>query len=93
MNEEGSIHTNGVWKWIAAICIAVMLAGAPSIIQAIKAPSQEEVDLIRERQVQVLIRLASIDEQLQSNQTRLIELQETLVQHMRVIEEQGGQPR
>lgn len=93
MSEEGAIHPNGVWKWIAAICISIMLAGSPSIIQAIKAPSQDEVDLIRERQVQVLIRLAAIDEQLQTNQTRLIELQEALVEHMRVIEEQGGQPR
>jgi hypothetical protein len=90
-DEEGAVHPpNGVWKWIAAVLVAVMLAGAPSIIQAVKAPSQEEVDAIRERQVQVLIRLAGIDEQLQTNEGRLIELQEALMEHQRIIEEQGG---
>lgn len=67
---------NGVWKWVAAVMLAVMLAGAPSIIQAIKAPSKEEVEIIRERQTQVLIRLASIDE-------KLVQLQLELQEHER----------
>lgn len=69
MNGNG-----GVWKWIAAILVAIMLAGAPSIVQAIKSPSQEEVDLIRERQNTVLQRLAVLESQLQTNQAILSQL-------------------
>ena len=79
---------NGVWKWIAAILIAIMLAGAPSIVQAIKAPSQAEVDIIRERQNVVLQRLAGIDiidaqnrELLHENQELLLQIQQELQEH------------
>lgn len=81
MSEGGGVAPNGIWKWIAAILVAILIAGAPGLVQAIKAPSQEEVDLIRERQVQVLIRLAAIDEQLQANETLLTELQHELREH------------
>ena len=72
---------NGVWKWVAAVLVAVMLAGAPSIVQAIKAPSQEEVDIIRERQNVVLQRLAALDVLIAQNQTLLIEIREELQEH------------
>jgi hypothetical protein len=81
MSENGSVAPNGIWKWIAAILIAIMLAGAPSIIQAIKAPTQEEVDIIRERQNLVLQRLAVIDIYILQNRDLLIEIQEELRAH------------
>jgi uncharacterized protein YpmS len=81
MSENGSVAPNGIWKWIAAILIAIMLAGAPSIIQAIKAPTQEEVDIIRERQNLVLQRLAAIDIYILQNRDLLIEIQEELRAH------------
>ena len=81
MSENGGVAPNGVWKWIAAILIAIMLAGAPSIVQAIKAPSQEEVDIIRERQNIVLQRLAGIDIYIQQNRDLLIEIRDELRAH------------
>jgi uncharacterized protein YpmS len=77
----------GVWKWIAAILVAVMLAGAPAIVQAVRAPSQAEVDLIRERQNTVLQRLAAIDVQIAQNQSLLAELLAELRTHE---QQQGG---
>ena len=78
---------NGVWKWIAAILIAIMLAGAPSIVQAIKAPSQAEVDIIRERQNVVLQRLAGIDIYIVQNRELLHENQELLLQIQQELQE------
>jgi len=79
---------NGVWKWVAAVLVAVMLAGAPSIVQAIKAPSKEEVNIIRERQQQVLLRLGVMEEReraqlalLQENQYLLKALRAELARH------------
>lgn len=73
---------NGVWKWVAAVLVAVMLAGAPAIIQAIKAPSRDEVNLIRERQNTVLQRLAVIETEIQQQR----ELQEQLFAELRAHE-------
>ena len=84
--ERGSA-ANGVWKWIAGILLAVLIAGSPGIVQAIKAPSQEEVDFIRERQVQVLIWLSAIEAKLESNAERLDNIQRQLEEHEN---EQGG---
>ena len=76
MNGNG-----GVWKWVAAILVAVMLAGAPSIFQAINAPSQEEVELIRERQNTVLQRLAAMDILIAQNRELLLNIQQELRYH------------
>ena len=54
----------GVWKWLAAILAAVILAGLPGLIYATRAPTAAEVDLIRERQQLVLQRLAVIEQRL-----------------------------
>lgn len=81
MSDRDSGHTNGIWKWIAAILIAILLAGAPGIVQAIKAPSQEEVEIIRERQVQILIRLAAIDQQIATAEELILDLQQELRRH------------
>lgn len=76
---------NGVWKWITAVLVAIMLAGAPSIIQAIKAPSQEEVDFIRERQNVVLQRLAVLETQININQELIEQLQTDLREHAQSV--------
>ena len=62
-----AINTNsdGVWKWVAALLLAVMLAGAPGIVQAIRAPSKDQVELIQERQQVVLQRLAAQETQIE----------------------------
>ena len=71
MSETGG-GANGVWKWIAAILVAVLLAGAPAIVMAVRAPTNEEVDLIHERQLQMLVKLSQLEEQL-SNLERELE--------------------
>jgi hypothetical protein len=77
-DTDGGGAANGVWKWIAALLAAVMLAGAPGFVHAIQSPTQAEVDLIRERQQQVLQRLAVIEVQINDNRVLLTELQETI---------------
>lgn len=77
--EAGSV--NGVWKWIAALLAAIMLAGLPGIIQSYRTPTKAEVDFIRERQNQVLVRLAQLDERVLNNSLMLSELQRRLEQH------------
>ena len=79
---------NGIWKWVAAILVAIILAGAPGMVQAIKAPSKEEVNIIRERQQQVLLRLGVMEERersqlalLQENQYLLKALRAELARH------------
>lgn len=59
----GSI-TEGVWKWIAAILLSIMLAGSPAVIQAIRAPSREDVQEIQDSQVELLVRLARVETEL-----------------------------
>lgn len=76
MSEEGAVSPNGIWKWIAAILIAIILAGAPGMIQAIKAPTREEVEEIRDQQSVILQRLATIDSLLAQNQALLVEIHE-----------------
>jgi hypothetical protein len=77
-----AVNGEGVWKWVAAILVAIMLAGAPSIVQAIKAPSQDEVDLIHERQNLVLQRLAVLESQFQTNQAVLTQLAIDIREHI-----------
>lgn len=72
MAESGT--ANGVWKWVSALLAAIMLAGAPGYVQAIRAPSQSEVDVIRERQIDVLVRLSQIDEQIANLQELIREV-------------------
>lgn len=72
---------NGVWKWVAALLVAIMLAGIPGIVQAYRSATKEEMEIIRERQNQVLIRLAQIDERLENNRALVLELQRLLELH------------
>jgi hypothetical protein len=68
----------GLWKWVAAILVAIIMAGSPAVWLAATAPSREEVDLIRERQNTVLQRLAVIESRVDINQERLREILEQL---------------
>jgi uncharacterized protein YpmS len=86
VSERGMSQVNGYWKWVAAILISIMLAGSPAIILAIQAPTSEEVNIIRERQNQVLQRLAVLEERVETNQVLIIELQQLLREH----EQKGG---
>jgi uncharacterized protein YpmS len=86
LSERGIAPVNGYWKWVAAILISIMLAGSPAIILAIRAPTAEEVNIIRERQNQVLQRLAVLEERVETNQVLIIELQQLLREH----EQKGG---
>jgi di/tricarboxylate transporter len=65
---------DGVWKWVAAICVAIMLAGVPGIIHAVRSPTTAEVDVIRERQQSVLQRLAVLE-------VRIMDLLDALLDH------------
>lgn len=78
MSESGAVHPNGIWKWIAAILVAIILAGSPGIVQAIKAPSKEDVNLIRDRQQEILVRLGVIDERIKESEEQLRLLQTEL---------------
>ena len=68
----------GVWKWIAAILVTVLIAGAPAIVQAVRSPTREDVDEVRERQVESLIHLAELDEKVFALQEVLRDLKEQL---------------
>ena len=56
-----SEQTEGVWKWVAAILAAIMLAGLPGYIQLLRGPSATDVTVIRDRQQDVLQRLAVLE--------------------------------
>lgn len=71
----------GVWKWIAAILVAIMLAGLPGIVHAYRSPTKEELEFVRERQDAVLIRLAQIDEKLTNNRELILELKRQFELH------------
>ena len=77
---------NGVWKWIAGILIAIMLAGLPGVIQTFRAPSRAQIELIVERQNMVLQRLAVLEVQMSINQALIKDLQVELRTH----EAEGG---
>lgn len=68
-NETGG--ANGVWKWVSALLAAIMLAGSPGYVQALRTPSESEVSIIRERQTEILIRMSQIDEQIANLQELL----------------------
>lgn len=53
---------DGVWKWIAAIFAALLVGGAPGYIRFyLDTPTEVEVGVIRERQDNVLQRLAVLE--------------------------------
>ncbi len=62
-NGSGRNGAN-VWRWIAALLAAIMLAGSPGIVFALRAPTPEQVEIIRDRQQLILQHLATIDAQL-----------------------------
>lgn len=73
MPSEGEI--TDVWRWVAAIIAAAMIAGAPGYIGLLNAPSKEDLDshidnlsvqieIIRDRQQTVLQRLAVVESEL-----------------------------
>ena len=68
----------GVWKWIAAILVTVLIAGAPAIVQAVRSPTRDDVDVIRDRQVQVLIHLGELDQQVLALQNLVSDLKDDL---------------
>jgi hypothetical protein len=65
VSESGAMgEVTGLWKWIAAILAAILLAGLPGYIQLLRAPSTADFVLVRERQNDVLQRLAVIEQRL-----------------------------
>jgi hypothetical protein len=72
---------------VAALLSAILLAGAPGILFAFRAPTRDEVDLIRERQQIVLQRLAVLEAQNEELQADITDLRFQLQQHFN----QGGQ--
>jgi hypothetical protein len=78
--EQGAMG-NGVWKWLAALLAATLLAGLPGYINLyLHSPTRSEVDLLRDRQELVLQRLAAID-------IRLMDVEETDTQLREWVEE------
>lgn len=87
------MEANGVWKWITAIVVTAMLAGAPGYIIAIRSPSQAEVALIRDRQIDILQRLAVVERRLDEADADRVELRALILsveQELRGT--QGGVP-
>ena len=72
----------GLWKWVAAMLSAILLAGAPGMVYALKTPSSEEVKIIRERQDDVRIRLAIVEAQLKENAVLIQQLREEIREHV-----------
>jgi hypothetical protein len=80
LNANGNGDGNrDVWKWITAIIFTAMIAGAPGYIIAIRSPSQAEVQLIRDRQIDVLQRLAVAERRLDDSDTERLELRALIV--------------
>ncbi len=69
------MNSNGVWKWIAALLLTVMLAGSPAIWLAITAPTATEVDLIRERQQLVLQQIPVLNSEISALRERIVNLE------------------
>jgi len=76
---------NGVWKFLAVSMVAVFVAVlVPSLgwfVDTRDQPTQAQIDVIRERQLQVLVHLASLDEQLKATRALLVDLQLELREH------------
>lgn len=71
MNVRPASTGDNFWKWIAAVLMAILLTGAPPYVglawALLRAPSKDDVSLIRERQQIVLQRLAVIDDRSDAN--------------------------
>jgi hypothetical protein len=76
-NGSGGNGVN-VWKWIAGMLAAIMLAGAPGIVFALRAPTPAQLEQIKERQQLVLQRLAVLEEQVSSLELEVMALRADL---------------
>ena len=79
MPDEGT----AVWRWVAAIVVAAMLAGAPGYINVVRSPSRDDLAEISDRQQIVLQRLAAIDAQIADDNVERDDLQDLIVQIQR----------
>lgn len=55
---------NGVWKWIAAILAAALLAGAPGYIRLLVGPTAQDVDRLRMQVRDLELQQARLSEQI-----------------------------
>ena len=76
MTDEAGALSGDFWKWVSAVLIAIMLAGLPAIVQAVRAPTNDDVAEIREGQVQILIRITALEARLMDIERRLDELEQ-----------------
>lgn len=89
MATNGGSQVNGVWKWLAAICLTVLISGAPGILYALRTwNTQSQVEIIRERQDDVRTRLAVLEAQHRTLVDEIIELRLEIAKH--VDNDSGG---
>lgn len=76
---------NGVWKWIAAILVAILLSGLPGYINLLiyqqNTPSKADLGIIADRQQNVLQRLAVVESKLDEAHAKLEEINKQLRDH------------
>ena len=83
MNANGNGNGGTPWRWIAAICAAIMLAGAPGIVYALRTWGlNEQVGIIKERQDDVRIRLGILESQNDELRHQVELLRLALAQHI-----------
>lgn len=78
MNND---NNGSFWKWISALLATILLAGSPGIVYALRSPSPDQVNVIQERQQNVLQRLAVAENEIVALQNQVIDL----VQQLRTL--------
>jgi hypothetical protein len=74
----------GVWKWVAAILVTILLTGSPSVLYALRTWGlRDDVHEIRERQDDVRLRLTAVEVQAQLMLAEIDRLREELANHER----------
>ena len=76
MTDEARTASGDFWKWVSAVLIAIMLAGLPAVVQAVRAPTKEDVAEIQEGQVEILVRITALESKLMDVERRLNELEQ-----------------
>jgi peptidoglycan hydrolase CwlO-like protein len=65
-----AVNGNGVglWKWLAGILCAILLAGVPGLVYAIQAPSKDDWQEINDEQQKLNVQVQVLQAQLMTLQ-------------------------
>jgi septal ring factor EnvC (AmiA/AmiB activator) len=84
-------NSNGqLWKWVAGILAALLIAGVPSYLALLRAPSAEEIADFRREQQMLSERLAVVETQLAAQQEQLDQINEAIAQARAELQEHAN---